>query len=116
MIWIFSLILLFLFYKIATQGDCNHNMELICEIKKMEGRIMSVISVFTEKQIAFNARIATAIDGVKADVIELKRIISEHVEDLEDQAKLDALVAAGEALANKAEELDSMTPPVIPTV
>lgn len=80
---------------------------------------MSAITDFASKQQAFNARIGGAIDGLAGDIANLNGQIEALRLQLgqlspEDQAALDELVAAGEALATRITTLDEMTPPVVP--
>lgn len=80
---------------------------------------MSKISEFAEKQNAFNTRIEAAIAGVAADVDGLNAKITELQNTVgqitpEDQAILDELEARGQALAERLEALDNLTPPVPP--
>lgn len=97
--------------------------------------LMSKISDFALAQKTFNEKIGadidginTAIDGIKDDVQSLNDKITELQNSAggvtpEDQALIDGLVAAGQALqdkmdtlAAKAQALDAQTPPVVPPV
>lgn len=77
-------------------------------------KIMSIISEFVVKQTAFNIRTGAAIDGIVGDIKGLNDKITALSTSPEDQALLADVVAAGEALATKAEALDAMTPPAVP--
>lgn len=71
---------------------------------------MSVISDYVVDQKAFNGKVATAIDNIKADIEEInKKIIS-----AEDVAALAELKTDSQALVDKAEALDNMNPPTPP--
>lgn len=88
---------------------------ILTEIQK----IMSAISTFAEKQTAFNVRLGTAIDGVSTDIKTLNDLITQLQNNPgpispEDQATLDNLQAAGEALAARLEAVDQLTPPTPP--
>lgn len=89
---------------------------LMKAIKKMEGRLMSVIGDFVEKQKEFNTRIGTAIDGLVGDIKSLNDKIAALPSGTtdEEKAQLEELKAAGEELAGRAEALDAQTPPVPP--
>src|SRR5678816_2786713 len=78
--------------------------------------IMSAISAFVAKQNAFNTRMETALTGIGGDIKNLNDQIaalqgSPGEVTPEDQALLDSLQAAGEALAAKFEAVDALTPP-----
>lgn len=80
---------------------------------------MSKISEFAEVQAQHNARMHAAIDGVAADVASLNAKIEELQNtpgeiSPEDQALLDQLQAQGQALAERLEAVDAITPPVPP--
>lgn len=82
-------------------------------------RIMTVISDYATKQTAYNARMETAIQGIGGDVRSLNDKITELQNSPgtvtpEDQALIDGLVTAGDALATRFEALDALTPPVAP--
>lgn len=104
-----------------------------CDLKEMETKIMSVISDFAAKQKAFNDRqgasidgLVTSVSGITADVQTLNDKIDELQNSPggitpEDQALLNDLETAGNALADKIEAtaaalkaLDEQTPPVVP--
>lgn len=80
---------------------------------------MSAISDFAAKQQAHNAAMDAAVDGIVADVGELKRLITELQNSAgkisaEDQATLDSLEAKAAALEAKVTDLDNQTPPAVP--
>lgn len=80
---------------------------------------MSAVSQFAEKQNAHNARMSAALNGVSEDIAGLNELIVKLQTapgpiSSEDQATLDSLEAAGEALATRVEETDKITPPVAP--
>ena len=86
------------------------------DLETLGDKIMSVLSDFAAKQKSFNERIGAAIDGISTDIEALNAKITELQNSPgaitpEDQAALDAIQAAGEALAAKTEALDSMNPP-----
>lgn len=77
------------------------------------------IAAYVGKQNEYNTRTGAAIDGIVGDIGGLNALITTlqnsagQITD-EDQATLDQLQAAGEALASKAEALDAMNPPPAP--
>lgn len=96
---------------------------------------MSAISDYAEKQKAFNARQAAAIDGLVAGVGGLTEDVAglnKKISDLqnssggvtpEDAATINDLETSGEALATRLEgvstalaALDAQTPPTVPPV
>ena len=82
----------------------------------LEKNVMSAIKDFAAKQTAFNDRLDAALTGIGGDIKNLNDQIaalqnSPGEVTPEDQASLDALQAAGEALAAKFEAVDAMTPP-----
>jgi len=90
------------------------------DLKELKKAIMSKISEFGEVQKAFNVRLATAIDGVTADIQVLNDLIVQLQNTAgevtpEDQAILDELTAAAAAAVARAEALDALTPPAVPT-
>lgn len=81
---------------------------------------MSAIQDFIAAQNDFNARLGTAMDGITGDVAALNAKITELQANLgnlspEDQAALNVLQAQGQALAERLEGLDALTPPEVPT-
>lgn len=89
------------------------------DISTLLQNIMSAISDFAAKQTAFNARLSTAIDGVGEDIKTLNDLITKLQTtpgpiSPEDQATLDSLQAAGEALTARLESVDALTPPAVP--
>lgn len=104
----------------TSERDVRLIKRLLVSLVNIGVHTMSVISEFAVKQESYNARVATAIDGIVADIAGLNALIvalqtSAGTVTPEDQATLDALQAAGEAAAAKAEAADAMTPPVVPT-
>lgn len=92
---------------------------LIKEIKKIGRCIMTAISDYGEKQKAFNAKMAASIDGIVGDIQGLNDLITKLQNSPgsvspEDEATLNELEAAGQALADKGEAADALTPPVPP--
>lgn len=90
------------------------------EIIQLLNNIMSAISVYAEKQNAHNARMSTALNGISDDIAGLNELIVKLQTtpgpiSAEDQATLDQLEAAGEALATRVEDTDAITPPVVPS-
>lgn len=104
-----------------------------CDLKEMETHIMSVISDFVAKQKTFNDRQGAATDGLVTSVGGITtdiKALNDKIEELqnspggitpEDQALLNELEIAGDALATKVEAaaaaakaLDDLTPPVVP--
>lgn len=80
---------------------------------------MATLKEFLTAQEGYNGEVATAVDGIVADVAKLNKMI----EDLnnspdrvtpEDQARIDALASAGRALADKAKAADELTAPDAP--
>lgn len=89
------------------------------EILQLLYKIMSAISLFAEKQNAHNARMSAALGGIVSDIDGLNELIQKLQTtpgpiSAEDQATLDSLEAAGEALAARVEETDHITAPVVP--
>lgn len=107
--------------KMENGDELNKGLLAIKEkLAQMETRIMSAISDFAAKQNAFNDRIDAAVAGVTADVQVLNDKIAELQNSSgqispEDQASLDAIEARGQALTDKLEALDALTPPKPPT-
>jgi hypothetical protein len=88
-------------------------------LKKIENRIMNAITEFAVAQNTFNNRIDTAIQGIVEDVTFLKNRIAELQATSngitpEDKALLDAIQARSNAIADKLEALDALTPPSPP--
>jgi len=81
---------------------------------------MTAISDFAVKQDAYNTQIGTAVDDIATQITNLNTEIatlqnSPGTITPEDQATLDRLHAAGQALATKVQALDTLTPPPPPT-
>lgn len=88
-------------------------------IIKNQRIIMSKISDFANAQNAHNTRMDSAVAGITADVAELNRQIvalQNTPPELtpEDQELLDGIQARSEAIANKLDALDALTPPAVP--
>lgn len=80
---------------------------------------MSAISEFAAKQNAFNDQIDTAITDLQGDVKNLADQIaalqnSPGTITPEDQALLDGITARTQAVVDKLNALDALTPPVVP--
>lgn len=89
------------------------------DLVMVRDEIMSAISVFAERQNAFNGRVDQAVEGLVADVAALKAQIAElqstpGTVTPEDQALLDGIEVRTAAIAVKLEALDALTPPVVP--
>jgi ABC-type transporter Mla subunit MlaD len=83
-------------------------------IKDRIENMASKIQEFAAKQTEFNSRLETAIEGVTADVTELKETIEQLQStsgeiNAEDQALLDSLSEKAEAAVTKLEALDKLT-------
>lgn len=92
---------------------------LLETIDRRTKKLMSIISDYIAKQEAWNGRIATGLDGISTDVDALNAKITELQNSPDavtpaDQARIDALVTAGEALATRVEGLDAQHPPKAP--
>lgn len=84
------------------------------DISKLKEEIMSAISDFAAKVDAFNETIDKAVDGLTADVADLKAQIeklqnSPGAITPEDQATLDRIQAKAGAVADKLAALDAQT-------
>jgi predicted nucleic acid-binding Zn-ribbon protein len=109
----------------------EHELHVINQ--KLE-TIMSKISEFAAKQSAHNAavdaalgNVSTAVTGITGDISTLNDLIKKLQDSQgqitpEDQATLDQLDAAGQALQDRADVLakaaadaDALTPPPVPT-
>jgi uncharacterized small protein (DUF1192 family) len=80
---------------------------------------MSKLSDYLTAQEGYNSAIGSSIDGIVADVAELNRLIAELQNSpdrvtADDQARIDALQAAGATLTASAQAADDLTPPVAP--
>ncbi len=80
---------------------------------------MSAISDFAAKQNEFNTRQGKAIDGLVVDLEALNKKIDELQNTPgtitpQDQALLDDIQAKSSALADRLDQLDAQTPPVVP--
>jgi chromosome segregation ATPase len=93
--------------------------KLLNEILKLEKRIMSAISDFAIAQNEFNDQMDASIADLQGDIQSLNDEITKLKDSLggvtpEDQALLDALLARGQAIADKLAALDALTPPAVP--
>lgn len=97
----------------------NNKTAILKRIAEMEGKIMSAISQFAEKQAAFNDKIDAAVTGLTEDI----EALNDKIEELqntageitaEDQALLDAIETRSDAIATKLAALDALTPPKPP--
>lgn len=98
----------------------GHAVDRLACLRHLEERIMSAISEFAGKQTAFNKRMGDAVDGIVGDVKTLNDLITKLQEapgtiSPEDQATLDELESAGEALSTRVEGADALTPPAVPS-
>lgn len=80
---------------------------------------MNAIKDFVDAQNAFNDKMDVAIADIQADI----KFLQDEIVKLqngqitaEDQAALDALKARAEAMANKLDAINAMTPPEVPVV
>ncbi len=94
---------------LATKDDLKHLGELI----------MSKISDFADAVDAHNTAVDTAISGLTDDIANLNKQISDLQNSAgqitpEDQARLDAIQARSQTVADKLAALDALTPPVAP--
>jgi hypothetical protein len=95
--------------------DCNIEHDLHKLIKLGE-QIMQAIQDFVAAQNAFNDKMDIAIDDIQADIKFLNDQIAALQLTPEDQAALDALKARAQAMADKLDALDALTPPAPPIV
>lgn len=112
----------------------NNNQTILHRMEIQLITIMKKVDEFFAAQTAFNERQAKSIDelaasnlGIAGDVAGLNKKIQELIDATGDltpaqQVIADALIAQGEALANRTEAaaagakaLDEQTPPVVPT-
>ena len=105
---------------IHSQDEASSLGRILDAINHMEKTIMTAISDFAAQQSAFNADVSsdlaaikTSIDALNAQIATLQN--SPGTISPEDQATLDSLQAAGQALATQADTLAGKTPPVVPT-
>lgn len=99
-------------------SDINIHHDLHKLIKIGE-QIMNAIKDFVDAQNAFNDKMDVAIADIQADI----KFLQDEIVKLqngqitaEDQAALDALKARAEAMANKLDAINAMTPPEVPVV
>lgn len=107
----------------AKDGDINIHVNtsanVVAQILKLGGRIMTVISDFAAAVQGHFDSVATAIDGLAGDVQGLKDMIEKlqntpGVITPEDQALLDQIQARAQEISSRVIGLDAMTPPVPP--
>lgn len=93
---------------------------LFDKLNQLKSNIMSAISTFAAKQQEFNDKIDAAVTGLTEDI----KTLNDKIEELqnsaggvtpEDQALLDNIEARSDAIAQKLEALDNLTPPPVPT-
>lgn len=101
---------------LESSSHVHHQLD---SIEQKVTNIMSAISDFVGRQNAFNDRLDAAVDGVAADVQQLKALIEKLQNSPgqitpEDQALLDQLETRVGAAVTKLEALDAMTPPEPP--
>ena len=113
----------------------NNSGDSVTNSVNERNRHMSVISDYLDKQKTFNSRQGIAIDGIVTSVTGLTgdiKTLNDKIEELqnssgqvtpEDQATINELEVAGDALSTKSEALavaikalDDATAPVIPPV
>lgn len=118
---------------IGRLGDETNNNTILRRIAEMEKNIMSAISDFLAKQLAFNARQQAAVDALTntaAGLAEDVQTLNDKITELqnspggvtpEDQAIIHELQTQGEALTGKLEAfataletLNALTPPKTP--
>lgn len=91
----------------------------IHKLFKLGEKIMTVIADFVAAQNAFNDKMDVAIADIQADI----KFLNDQIAALQlnqinpdDQAALDALKARTQAMADKLDALDALTPPAPPPV
>lgn len=92
----------------------------ILTVVKHQEKDMASLADFVIKQTEFNNSLGTSLADIQADIQTLNDKIGELASaqgslSVEQQAALDELVLEGSALADKAGDLNQMTPPAIPT-
>jgi hypothetical protein len=85
----------------------------------LEKHIMTTIDEFIASQTAFNTTLDSALVGIAGDIDNLNLQIATLQAAAgaltpAQQTALDALAVSGAALAQKAEVLNALTPPVAP--
>lgn len=91
----------------------------VYHFNKRMNEIMSAISDFAQALKVHQDRVAASITGITNDLTELKRKLEEINNNpgtisSEDQALLDQALALTAGLADQLENVDAMTPPVVP--
>jgi len=99
-------------------GD-NEMMHLLRELKTQGEKLMSAISDFADKMKVHNDKVDAAVSGLTDDVKSLKDQItalqnSQGQITPADQALLDGIEAKAQAVSDKLEALDALTPPPLP--
>lgn len=89
------------------------------DLEQMEKRIMSKISEFADAVEAHNSAVDAAVQGLTDDIANLNKQITDLQNSAgtitpEDQARLDAIQARSQSVADKLASLDALTPPVTP--
>ena len=96
--------------------NIHHDLHKLIKIGE---HIMTAIADFAAAQNAFNDRMDVAIADLQDDIKNLNDQIAALQANAitpEDQAALDALKARAQAMADKLDALDALTPPVAPVV
>jgi len=84
------------------------------DLRKLEHKIMSLISEFAAKQTEHNGKIDAAIDDLQGDLTYLKEQIAALQTDPADAEALANLDVRATAIVEKLEALASQTPPKPP--
>jgi len=96
--------------------NIHHDLHKLIKIGE---QIMTAIADFAAAQNAFNDRMDVAIADLQADIQNLNDQIAALIANAitpEDQAALDTLKVRAQAMADKLDALDALTPPVPPVV
>lgn len=113
---------------------CGAVIAIIHKLNASETKLMSAIKEFADKQAAFNASVEASLNSIvtsNGEEVALIKQLNDTITALqnsagavtpEDQALIDQLEAAGQALADKADatakaaaSAAAATPPVPPT-
>lgn len=91
------------------------------DLENLGKLIMSKITEFADAVDAHNAAVDTAIQGLSDDIANLNKQIQDLQNSAgqitpEDQARLDAIQARSQMVADKLAALDALTPPAAPPV
>lgn len=89
------------------------------DLENLGKLIMSKITEFADAVDAHNAAVDTAIQGLSDDIANLNKQIQDLQNSAgqitpEDQARLDAIQARSQTVAEKLAALDALTPPAAP--